>query len=47
MGGRAKTIGQTEAAHKVNIYSQDQLLSMDGSRGDVFKDQFGFNQDSS
>ena len=34
-----KEIGQTEGAHKGNNYSQDQL-SMGGSRGDIFMDQY-------
>ena len=38
-GGACKRINQTEGANKGNNYSQDQL-SMGGSRGDIFMDQY-------
>ena len=38
-GGACKRIDQTEGANKGNDYSQD-LLSMDGSRGNIFIDQY-------
>ena len=38
-GGACKRIDQTEGANKENNYSHDQL-SMGGSRGDIFIDQY-------
>ena len=44
--GACKSIDQTEGANKGNNYSQDQL-SMGGSRGDIFMDQYWLHQGNS